>query len=65
MEEIKPGLTHVLFHPAKMSPELDAIVPETSVARNQDYEAFTDPRLKECVEKQDLKIINRKKNIED
>lgn len=59
--EIKPGLTHFLFHPAKMSSELQAIVPETAKARNQDYEAFTDPRIKECIKKYDLKIIGYKK----
>jgi len=55
--EIKPGLTHFLFHPAKMSPELNAIVPETASARNRDYEAFTNKKLKECAEINDLKII--------
>ena len=55
--EIQPGLTHFLFHPAKMSPELNAIVPETANARNQDYEAFTNQQLKECAEENDLKII--------
>lgn len=55
--EIKPGLTHFLFHPAKMSPELNAIVPETASARNRDYEAFTNQKLKEYAEKNDLKII--------
>ncbi len=55
--DIKPGLTHFLFHPAKMSPELNAIVPETAKGRNQDYEAFTNKQLKECAEKNELKII--------
>ena len=55
--EIKPGLTHFLFHPAKMSSELRAITPDSASARNQDYEAFIDPRIKECVEKHNIKII--------
>ena len=55
--EIKPGLTHFLFHPAKMGSELNAIVPGTASARNQDYEAFTNKKLKECAENNDLKII--------
>jgi len=55
--EIKPGLTHFLFHPAKMSPELRAITPDSASWRNQDYEAFTDPRIKKCVKKYDIKII--------
>ncbi|MHA1689363.1 MAG: polysaccharide deacetylase family protein [Promethearchaeota archaeon] len=56
-KQIKPGVTHFLFHPAKMTEELKAIVPETADARNQDYEAFTNPRIKECVRENDLKII--------
>jgi predicted glycoside hydrolase/deacetylase ChbG (UPF0249 family) len=56
-KEIKPGLTHLLFHAAKMSPELKGITTEDGSWRNLDYQAFTDPRLKECVEELDLKII--------
>jgi hypothetical protein len=56
-KEIKPGITHFLFHPAKMSVELNAIVPETAKLRDLDYQAFTDPKLKECVKELDLKII--------
>ncbi|MFW9949019.1 MAG: polysaccharide deacetylase family protein [Candidatus Thorarchaeota archaeon] len=56
-KELKPGITHFLFHPAKMSPELNAIVPETAKWRDLDYQAFIDPKLKECVKKLDLKII--------
>ena len=59
--EIKPGLTHFLFHPAELSPELEAITPESAHWRNQDYEAFIDIRIKECVEKYDLKIIGYRK----
>ncbi|UCD00598.1 MAG: polysaccharide deacetylase family protein [Promethearchaeota archaeon] len=55
--EIKPGLTHFLFHPAKMSPELRAITPESANWRNQDYEAFTNSRIKACVEALDIKVI--------
>ncbi len=55
--EIKPGLTHLLFHAAKKSPELVAITPDSWRWRDQDYQAFIDERLKECVEKCDLKII--------
>ena len=55
--EIKPGLTHFLFHAAKMSSELDAITSDSASWRDQDYRAFTDSRIKECVETHDLKII--------
>ncbi len=57
IREIEPGLTHFLFHPAKMSSELRAITPDSANWRNQDYEAFTDKRIKECVEELDLKVI--------
>jgi hypothetical protein len=40
-----------------MSPELNAIVPETAKWRNLDYKAFKDSKLKECVKELDLKII--------
>ena len=56
-KEIKPGLTHLLFHPAKMSPELQAITPDDCKFRDLDYQAFTDPRMKEFVKEFDLKII--------
>ncbi|MCK4829384.1 polysaccharide deacetylase family protein, partial [bacterium] len=59
--EIKPGLTHFLFHPAKMSPELEGITPDSAGWRDQDYKAFKDPRLKECVEKNDITIIGYRK----
>jgi len=55
--EIKPGITHFLFHAAKMSTELNAIVPETAQWRDLDYQAFTDPKIKDCIEKYNLKII--------
>jgi len=55
--EIKPGITHFLFHTAKMSTELNAIVPETAKWRDLDYQAFTDPKIKACIEKYNLKII--------
>jgi predicted glycoside hydrolase/deacetylase ChbG (UPF0249 family) len=60
LDEIKPGLTHLLLHSAKMSSELQAITPDSSVWRDQDYKAFIDPRLKEYTEKLDLKIIGYK-----
>ncbi|MFX0209861.1 MAG: polysaccharide deacetylase family protein [Candidatus Hodarchaeota archaeon] len=57
LSEIKPGLTHLLFHPAKMSPELKAITPDSAVWRDQDYKVFTDQQIKECIKKYDLKLI--------
>lgn len=58
MSEIKSGLSHLLFHPAKMSSELKAITPDSAVSRDQDYRAFTNLKIKECIEKHNLKLIN-------
>ncbi|MFX1317450.1 MAG: polysaccharide deacetylase family protein [Promethearchaeota archaeon] len=57
IREIEPGLTHFLFHPAKMSPELRVITPDSASWRNQDYEAFISPRVRECIEELKIKII--------
>lgn len=57
MAEIKPGLTHFLFHPAKMSSELEAITPDSAVWRNQDYTGFTNERIKKHIKKHKLKLI--------
>ncbi|MFX0010678.1 MAG: ChbG/HpnK family deacetylase, partial [Candidatus Hermodarchaeota archaeon] len=57
IEKLEPGVTHFLFHPAKMSPELMVITPDSAKLRNQDYEAFTNPRLKECLERNNIIII--------
>ena len=62
--EIQPGVTHFLFHAAKMSPELQAISPNDAKWRNLDYEAFTNPRIKECVKEHDLKIIGYRDILE-
>jgi predicted glycoside hydrolase/deacetylase ChbG (UPF0249 family) len=62
--EIKPGVTHFLFHAAKLTQELQAITPDSAKWRNLDYEAFIDPRIKECVKEHDLKIIGYKEILE-
>ena len=43
-----------------MSPELTAITPDSASWRDLDFGAFTNPHIKECVEKYDLKIIGYK-----
>jgi predicted glycoside hydrolase/deacetylase ChbG (UPF0249 family) len=55
--KLKPGLTHFLFHPAKMSSELQTITPDSANWRNQDYEAFTNPITRQCVEDLNLNVI--------
>lgn len=62
--EIEPGITHFLFHPAKMSPELKAITPDSASWRDLDYKAFTDPNIKDCVKKYNLKVIGYRKILE-
>ncbi len=56
INSLKPGLTHLLFHPAKLSPELKDIK-HTPVERNQDYEVFTNLNLKNYVESLDIHLI--------
>ncbi|MHA1976873.1 MAG: polysaccharide deacetylase family protein [Candidatus Hodarchaeales archaeon] len=57
LKGLKPGLSHLLFHPAKMSPELDAITPNSAEWRNQDYKAFIDHSLHDYVDKLEITII--------
>ncbi|MFX0093307.1 MAG: polysaccharide deacetylase family protein [Candidatus Hodarchaeota archaeon] len=64
IDSLKPGLSHLLFHPSKMDPELKALdhllaegITCLPLARHQDYEAFTDPRLKKHVEASGVKVI--------
>jgi hypothetical protein len=56
IDGIKPGLTHLLFHPAKNGEELKAIA-HTFASRNADYEAFSDPDLKAYIEAAGIKHI--------
>lgn len=61
LSDIKPGLTHLLFHPAKMSPELTAITPDSASWRNQDYKVYTNSKIKKCIAKYNLKVIGYRK----
>ncbi len=54
---IKPGLTHLLFHPAVMGEELNAITADSAPSRNADYEAFSDPDLKQFIDSQGVHHI--------
>ncbi len=56
IDGIKPGLTHLLFHPAKNGEELKAIA-HTFASRNADYEAFSDPDLKAYIKAAGIKHI--------
>ncbi|MFX0061431.1 MAG: polysaccharide deacetylase family protein [Candidatus Hermodarchaeota archaeon] len=56
-DSLKPGLTHLYFHPAKNRSELKALSHHSIPGRHEDYLAFTDPKLKEHVERIGVKII--------
>jgi hypothetical protein len=45
-EGLRPGLTHLLVHPAKLSPETQALG-DNAALRNSDYELFRDRSLRE------------------
>lgn len=54
---IKPGLTHLLFHPARIGEELQAITATSCHSRNADYEAYRDDTLKKLIEASGIKLI--------
>ena len=49
IDQIGPGLNHLLFHPAKMGDELMAIDKERPESRHADYDAWRDPSLKQYI----------------
>ena len=57
IQSIKPGLTHLLFHPAKLGDELRAIDKKASESRHADYVAYTDPTLKQFILDQGIHLI--------
>ncbi len=57
VDTVKPGLTHLLFHPAKLGDELNAIDHERPKSRHADYLAFTDPTMKAYLEASGCKLI--------
>jgi hypothetical protein len=56
IDGLKPGLTHLLFHPAKKGDELNAIA-DTFASRNADYLAFSDPEMKVYIEEAGISHI--------
>lgn len=57
IQNIKPGLTHLLFHPAKLGDEMIAIDKERPESRHADYEAWRDPELKSFILDQGIHLI--------
>lgn len=57
IDGVKPGLTHLLFHPARGGDELSAIDRKAPVSRHADYVAWTDPDLRAYIEEAGCKLI--------
>lgn len=57
IDSVKPGLTHLLFHPAVMGDELAAIDKRASESRHADYLAFRDADLKAYIEAAGCQLI--------
>ena len=53
---IEPGLTHLLFHPAEASAELEAAT-GTWETRNADFEVFSDPAMRAFIEGEGIHLI--------
>ncbi len=53
---IRPGLTHLLFHPAVAGAELQAIA-DTHASRHADYEAFLDRSLRDFAESLGIHLV--------
>jgi predicted glycoside hydrolase/deacetylase ChbG (UPF0249 family) len=49
IDGIQPGLTHLLFHPARIGEELLAIDQERPYSRHADYLAWREPALKQYI----------------
>lgn len=58
IQQLKPGLTHLLFHSALMSDELLSITPGSAQARHQDYLAFSGDGVTQQLASSDIKLIS-------
>ena len=56
-ENLRPGVTHFLVHPAKLSEETEAMTPESAPLRHHDYEVFRDRSLAEELERLGIPTI--------
>jgi hypothetical protein len=57
IDQIDPGLTHLLFHPACLGAELLAIDRERPHSRHADYLAWRDPSLKQYISDAGIHLI--------
>ncbi|HZP58492.1 MAG TPA: ChbG/HpnK family deacetylase [Dehalococcoidia bacterium] len=56
LDELRPGLTHLLVHPAKGGEELEAMAPADCRHRAKEYEIFRTPALREYAEARGVKL---------
>lgn len=56
LETLRPGITYLIIHPAKDTPELRAITPDWP-SRVADYEVFTSKALRSFVRKSGIHLI--------
>jgi predicted glycoside hydrolase/deacetylase ChbG (UPF0249 family) len=56
IDGLKPGITHLLLHPAASSPELKAIAPDAS-CRVADLEVFTNAAIQEHISASGIHVI--------
>jgi len=57
IDELQPGLTYMILHPAVDTPELRACAPDWR-SRVANYEAFSSPQLRDYVRQSDVQVIN-------
>lgn len=58
LDALRPGLTHLIIHPARDTPELRAMDPKGWPTRVANYRAFMDPRLHEHVAAAGIQVID-------
>lgn len=59
IDKVQPGLTHLLFHPAKDGEELAAIA-DTHASRHADYLMFSNPDTRQYILDQGIHLIGYK-----
>ena len=57
LASLRPGLTYLIIHPSKDSPELRAILPGGWQARVADYEVFMRDELRAFIDAQGIRIV--------
>lgn len=57
LADLQPGLTYLITHPSKDTPELRAIMPEGWAARVADYEVLMSEQLRDVIDDQGIHIV--------